>query len=151
MLTALVAARRPVSDPGRHHGGPGAAKSTLIETLGLNLIAAGPPRRRAGDRPLQPGLRRRQYPRRQDPDVCTGASKADAFVRPLLSGPRLAGVARNTREAMIACEAAGFDVVLVETVVVGQAETAVADMVDFFLARLVAGAGDEFQGMKERA
>ena len=72
----------------------------------------------------------------------------NAFIRPTTSGETLGGVARNTREVMLACEAAGFDVVLVETVGVGQSETVVADMVDFFLVLLIAGAGDELQGIK---
>src|SRR5262249_5984407 len=72
----------------------------------------------------------------------------DAFIRPSPSGETLGGVARNTREVMLACEAAGFDVVLIETVGVGQSETVVADMVDFSLVILIAGAGDELQGIK---
>ena len=72
-----------------------------------------------------------------------------AFIRPSPSGGTLGGVARKTRETMLVCEAAGFDVVLVETVGVGQSETAVASMVDFFLVLLLAGAGDEIQGIKK--
>ena len=72
----------------------------------------------------------------------------DAFIRPSPSGGHLGGVARATREAMLEVEAAGFDVILVETVGVGQGETAVADMVDFFLVLALPGAGDELQGIK---
>jgi LAO/AO transport system kinase len=78
-------------------------------------------------------------------DLCR---QPNAFIRPSPSGQTLGGVARNTREVLLACEAAGFDVVLVETVGVGQSETVVADMVDFFLVLLIAGAGDELQGIK---
>jgi LAO/AO transport system kinase len=72
----------------------------------------------------------------------------NAFIRPSPSSGSLGGVGRKTRETMLLCEAAGFDVVLVETVGVGQSETMVADMVDFFLVLMLAGAGDELQGIK---
>jgi LAO/AO transport system kinase len=72
-----------------------------------------------------------------------------AFIRPSPSSGTLGGVAAKTRETMLLCEAAGFDVVIVETVGVGQSETAVADMTDFFLALMIAGAGDELQGIKK--
>jgi LAO/AO transport system kinase len=74
---------------------------------------------------------------------------ADAFIRPSPSGGSLGGVARRTREAVLACEAAGYDVILVETVGVGQSEMAVASMVDFFLVLMLPGAGDELQGIKK--
>ncbi len=73
----------------------------------------------------------------------------NAFVRPSPSSGTLGGVAAKTRETMLLCEAAGFDVVLVETVGIGQSETAVADMTDFFLALMLPGAGDELQGIKK--
>ena len=73
----------------------------------------------------------------------------EAFIRPSPAAGSLGGVARRTREAMLVCEAAGYDVVLVETVGVGQSEYAVASMVDFFLVLMLAGAGDELQGMKK--
>ncbi len=76
------------------------------------------------------------------------AASDDAFIRPSPTGGSLGGVARKTREAILVCEAAGYDVVLVETVGVGQSETVVADMVDFFLLLKLAGAGDELQGIK---
>ena len=72
-----------------------------------------------------------------------------AFIRPSPSGGTLGGVTRRTRETMIICEAAGFDVIIVETVGVGQSETTVASMVDFFLVLMLAGAGDELQGIKK--
>ncbi|MDD2390564.1 MAG: methylmalonyl Co-A mutase-associated GTPase MeaB, partial [Desulfobacterales bacterium] len=72
-----------------------------------------------------------------------------AFIRPSPSGGTLGGVARKTRETMLVCEAAGFDVVIVETVGVGQSETAVKSMVDFFLVLQISGAGDELQGIKK--
>src|SRR5207253_11341868 len=77
------------------------------------------------------------------------ATAADAFVRPSPSAGSFGGVTRRTREALLVCEAAGYDVVLVETVGVGQSEFAVASMVDFFLVLLLAGAGDELQGIKK--
>ncbi len=73
----------------------------------------------------------------------------NAFIRPSPSGGTLGGVARKTRETMLVCEAAGFDVIIVETVGVGQSETTVASMVDFFLVLMIAGAGDELQGIKK--
>src|SRR3546814_6955799 len=74
---------------------------------------------------------------------------AQAFIRPSPTGGTLGGVARRTREAMLACEAAGFDVVIVETVGVGQSETAVAEMVDIFLLLPLPGGGDVLQGIKQ--
>ncbi len=127
-------------------GVPGAGKSTLIEALGMNLIAQG---RRVAVLAIDPSSR------------VTGGSilgdktrmgrlslDADAFIRPSPSGLTLGGVAGHTREAMLACEAAGYDVLIIETVGVGQSEVAVSDMVDFFLVILIAGAGDELQGIK---
>jgi LAO/AO transport system kinase len=77
------------------------------------------------------------------------AADENAFIRPSPSAGTLGGVAAKTRETMLACEAAGFDVILVETVGIGQSETAVADMTDFFLALMLPGAGDELQGLKK--
>ena len=127
-------------------GVPGAGKSTLIESLGLMLIGQGhrvavlaidPTSRISGGSIL--GDKTRMIDLSRQPN---------AFIRPSPSGETLGGVARNTREVMLACEAAGFEVVLIETVGVGQSETVVADMVDFFLVVLIAGAGDELQGIK---
>src|SRR5262249_10894013 len=77
------------------------------------------------------------------------AADESAFIRPSPSAGTLGGVAAKTRECMLACEAAGFDAILVETVGIGQSETAVADMTDFFLALMLPGAGDELQGLKK--
>lgn len=127
-------------------GAPGAGKSTFIECLGMMLIERG---HRVAVLAVDPSS-----------DVTGGSIMGDktrmerlsvhsnAFVRPSPSGGSLGGVASKTRETMLACEAAGFDIVLVETVGVGQSETAVADMTDFYLALMIPGAGDELQGIK---
>jgi LAO/AO transport system kinase len=127
-------------------GAPGAGKSTFIEALGLNLVDAGhevavlavdPSSTLGGGSILGDKTRMEQLSR-----------APHAFIRPSPSGGTLGGVARRTREAILVCEAAGFDVVLVETVGVGQSEVAVAGMVDVFLLLLAPGAGDELQGVK---
>ncbi len=107
----------------------------------------GPQGRRAGSRPDFAPLRRID-PRRQDPAWRLSADER-AFIRPPSAGETLGGVSRKTRETMLLCEAAGYDVVLVETVGVGQSETVVADMVDFFLVLMLPNAGDELQGIKK--
>jgi LAO/AO transport system kinase len=128
-------------------GVPGAGKSTLIEALGRHVIAQGhqvavlavdPSSPRSGGSLL--GDKTRMELLARDPR---------AFIRPTPSAGTLGGVARRTREAMLLCEAAGFDVVLIETVGVGQSEMAVADLVDMFLLLLVPGGGDELQGLKK--
>ncbi len=127
-------------------GVPGAGKSTLIEALGLNLLAAG---HRVAVLAIDPSSRLTGGSILGDKTRMAQLSLEDnAFVRPSPSGRTLGGVASNTREAMLVCEAAGFDVVIIETVGVGQSETSVAEMVDTFLAVLIAGAGDELQGIK---
>ncbi|HEX8200184.1 MAG TPA: methylmalonyl Co-A mutase-associated GTPase MeaB, partial [Isosphaeraceae bacterium] len=127
-------------------GVPGAGKSTLIETLGLDLIRRG---HRVAVLAIDPSSRVTGGSILGDKTRMTELSRdPDAYIRPSPSGATLGGVAQTTREAMLVCEAAGFDVVLVETVGVGQSETMVADMVDFFLVVLIAGAGDELQGIK---
>jgi LAO/AO transport system kinase len=127
-------------------GAPGAGKSTFIETLGVHLVDAGhrvavlavdPSSVRSGGSILGDKTRMEQLSRRPE-----------AFIRPSPSSGTLGGVARRTHEAMLVCEAAGFDVVLVETVGVGQSEVAVAGMVDLFVLLLGPGAGDELQGVK---
>ena len=127
-------------------GVPGVGKSTFIEKFGLHVIGAGhrmavlavdPSSKRSGGSILGDKTRM--------PDL---ARKKNAFIRPSPAGGTLGGVARRTREAMLVCEAAGFDVMVVETVGVGQSETAVSDMVDMFLLLLLPGGGDELQGMK---
>jgi LAO/AO transport system kinase len=128
-------------------GVPGVGKSTTIDELGMNLIAAGhrvavlavdPTSKRTGGSIL--GDKTRMNRLAQDPN---------AFIRPSPTSGTLGGVTRKTRETMALVEAAGFDVVIVETVGVGQSEIAVADMVDFFLVLLLAGGGDDLQGIKK--
>ncbi len=127
-------------------GTPGVGKSTFIEAFGLHLTAGGhkvavlavdPSSTRTGGSIL--GDKTRMELLSKDPN---------AFIRPSPSGGTLGGVARRTREAMLLCEAAGYDVVMIETVGVGQSEIAVADMVDMFLLMLSPGGGDDLQGIK---
>ena len=128
-------------------GIPGAGKSTFIESFGCHLVDHGlrvavlaidPSSSVNGGSILADKLRMEKLCRR-----------TDAFIRPSPSGGSLGGVARKTREAILVCEAAGFDVIIVETVGVGQNEVAVRSMVDFFLVLMIAGAGDEMQGIKK--
>ena len=128
-------------------GAPGAGKSTTIDVLGTYLtgkghkvavLAVDPSSTRTGGSILGDKTRMAQL-----------ASDANAFVRPSPSSGTLGGVAAKTRETMLVCEAAGYDVVIVETVGIGQSETAVADMTDFFLVLMLPGAGDELQGLKK--
>lgn len=128
-------------------GLPGAGKSTFIEALGCNLC-------RSGHKPAVLAV---------DPSstVTKGSILGDktrmenlvkepnAFIRPSPSGGTLGGLTRKSRETLLLCEAAGYDVILVETVGVGQSETTVRSMVDFFLLLVITGAGDELQGMKK--
>jgi|TARA_B110001454_G_scaffold107607_1_gene101240 LAO/AO transport system kinase len=148
--TDLLAALLPHAG-GAHRVGitgvPGVGKSMFIEALGTQLTAAG---RRVAVQAVDPtstitggsilGDKTRMQRLANDPD---------AFVRPSPSAGTLGGVTRTTRETLLVLEAAGFDVVLVETVGVGQSETLVARMVDFFLALMLPGAGDELQGIKK--
>ncbi len=147
---ALVQALLPHT--GRAHrvgitGVPGVGKSTTIDQLGANLTAAGhkvavlavdPSSTRTGGSILGDKTRMEKL-----------AVDRNAFIRPSPSSGTLGGVAAKTRETMLLCEAAGFDVILVETVGVGQSETTVAGMVDFFLVLMLPGAGDELQGIKK--
>jgi LAO/AO transport system kinase len=128
-------------------GVPGAGKSTFIETLGTLLVSRGhqvavlavdPSSRRSGGSVLADKTRMEKL-----------SANEKAFIRPSPSGGTLGGVARKTRETLLICEAAGFDVIIVETVGVGQSESTVASMVDFFLVLMIAGAGDELQGIKK--
>ena len=127
-------------------GVPGVGKSTAIDRLGANLVEQGhriavlavdPSSTRSGGSILGDKTRMARLGR-----------SGQAFIRPSPTSGTLGGVARKTREAMVLVEAAGFDVVIVETVGVGQSEAAVAGMVDFFLVLLLAGAGDDLQGIK---
>jgi LAO/AO transport system kinase len=128
-------------------GAPGVGKSTTIDALGTFLtgrgqnvavLAVDPSSARSGGSILADKTR---MPRL--------AANANAFVRPSPASGTLGGVAAKTREAMLICEAAGYDVVLVETIGTGQSETMVADMTDFFLVLMLPGAGDELQGLKK--
>lgn len=127
-------------------GVPGVGKSTFIEALGklltannhkVAVLAIDPSSSRSKGSILGDKTRMNEL-----------ATDPDAFIRPSPSAGSLGGVARKTRETIILCEAAGFDVILVETVGVGQSEIAVHSMVDFFLLLMLAGAGDELQGIK---
>lgn len=127
-------------------GVPGVGKSSFIDAVGMHLVEQGkrvavfavdPSSQISGGSIL--GDKTRMHRLAADPR---------AFIRPSPSAGTLGGVARKTREAMLVCEAAGFDVVLIETVGVGQSETMVADMTDCFLALMLPGAGDELQGIK---
>jgi len=127
-------------------GVPGAGKSTFIESLGKHIIQSGgklavlaidPSSERSKGSILGDKTRMEEL-----------AGDPSAFIRPSPTGGTLGGVARKTRETIILCEAAGFDTLFIETVGVGQSETAVHGMVDFFLLIMLAGAGDELQGIK---
>jgi len=128
-------------------GVPGVGKSTFIEAFGLYLIGQG---KRVAVLAVDPSSARTGGSILGDKTRMAKLSAApEAFIRPSPSGGSLGGVARRTREAMLVAEAAGYDVVIVETVGVGQSEIAVNAMVDFFLVLMLAGAGDELQGIKK--
>jgi LAO/AO transport system kinase len=127
-------------------GPPGVGKSTFIDALGIHLLAHG---HRVAVLAVDPSSRRTGGSILGDKTRMPRLAIAPAaFVRPSPSAGTLGGVARRTREALLLCEAAGFDVVLVETVGTGQSETAVAELVDSFLVLALPGAGDELQGIK---
>jgi LAO/AO transport system kinase len=127
-------------------GPPGAGKSTFIERFGLDGIGLG---RRVAVLAVDPASKRGGGAILGDKTRMTELAKApEAFIRPSSASDKGGGVARRTREAILLCEAAGFDAVLVETVGVGQAETAVAEIVDMFMLILPPAAGDELQGIK---
>jgi len=127
-------------------GVPGAGKSTFIEALGKHIIDAGGKLAVLAIDPSSERSRGSILGDKTRMEELAGSKKA--YIRPSPSGGTLGGVARKTRETMILCEAAGFDTIFVETVGVGQSETAVHSMVDFFLLIMLAGAGDELQGIK---
>jgi LAO/AO transport system kinase len=146
LLTALLPATGHARRVGVT-GVPGVGKSTFIDELGMRLAAEG---RRVAVLAIDPSSAisggsilgdKTRMPRL--------SAEPSAFIRPSPSGLTPGGVARRTRETLLLCEAAGFDVVLVETVGVGQGEVAAADMVDFFLVLALPGAGDELQGIKK--
>jgi LAO/AO transport system kinase len=128
-------------------GAPGVGKSTLIDALGHRLTTQG---RKVAVLAVDPSSRRTGGSILADKTrMARLANDANAFIRPSPSSGTLGGVAAKTRETMLLCEAAGYDVVLVETVGVGQSEIAVADMTDFFLVLALPGAGDELQALKK--
>lgn len=127
-------------------GVPGAGKSTSIDAFGMHLIKAG---RKLAVLAIDPSSERSKGSILGDKTRMEDLSREkNAFIRPSPSAGSLGGVARKTRETIILCEAAGFDTIFVETVGVGQSETAVHSMVDFFLLIQLAGTGDELQGIK---
>ncbi|MCD4773928.1 MAG: methylmalonyl Co-A mutase-associated GTPase MeaB [Bacteroidales bacterium] len=127
-------------------GVPGVGKSTFIESLGTFLIKKG---KKIAVLAIDPSSARSKGSILGDKTRMENlANNKNAFVRPSASAGSLGGVARKTHESIILCEAAGYDTVFVETVGVGQSETAVHSMVDFFLLLMLAGAGDELQGIK---
>lgn len=127
-------------------GVPGAGKSTFIESLGMFLVRNG---HKLAVLAIDPSSERSKGSILGDKTRMEELSVAkNAFIRPSPSAGSLGGVARKTRESIVLCEAAGFDTIFVETVGVGQSETAVHSMVDFFLLIQLAGTGDELQGIK---
>ncbi len=127
-------------------GVPGAGKSTFIEAFGLHLTALG---HKIAVLAVDPSSQRSGGSILGDKTRMEELSRDDrAFIRPSPAGDTLGGVARKTRETMLVCEAAGYDVIIVETVGVGQSEITVASMVDFFLLLQLPNAGDELQGIK---
>ncbi len=128
-------------------GVPGVGKSTFIETLGLKLIEKG---HRVAVLAIDPSSQRTGGSILGDKTRMPALSVEDnAYIRPSPTSGHLGGVARVTRESLLLCEAAGYDVVLVETVGVGQSETVVSEMVDCYLVLMLPGAGDELQGIKK--
>ena len=127
-------------------GVPGAGKSTFIDAFGMHLVENG---HKLAVLAIDPSSERSKGSILGDKTRMEGLSVAEnAFIRPSPSAGSLGGVARKTRETIVLCEAAGFDTIIVETVGVGQSETAVHSMVDFFLLIQLAGTGDELQGIK---
>lgn len=128
-------------------GFPGAGKSTLIESLGMYLIEKG---HKVAVLAIDPSSTITKGSILGDKTRMENLSRQEnCFIRPSPSSGTLGGVTRKSRETMLVCEAAGYDVILIETVGVGQSETTVRSMVDFFLLLMIAGAGDELQGIKK--
>lgn len=127
-------------------GSPGVGKSTFVDTFGMHLIKQG---HKVGVLAVDPSSRQTGGSILGDKTrmMKLGASPS-AFVRPSPAGKTLGGVTQHTRESILLCEAAGYDIILVETVGVGQSETAVYEMTDFYLLMILSGAGDELQGIK---
>jgi LAO/AO transport system kinase len=128
-------------------GVPGVGKSTFIEAFGKHLITKG---HKVGILSIDPSSQRSKGSILGDKTRMEElANLEDAYIRPSATGDTLGGVANKTGETMLLCEAAGYDVILIETVGVGQSETAVHGMTDFFLLLMLSGAGDELQGIKK--
>ena len=128
-------------------GVPGVGKSTFIETFGEYLTSLD---KKLAVLAIDPSSQKNKGSILGDKTRMESLSKnSNAFIRPTATGSSIGGVAGNTREAILLCEAAGYDVILVETVGVGQSEVAVRSMVDFFLLLMLAGAGDDLQGIKK--
>ena len=128
-------------------GVPGVGKSTFIEAFGKHLINEG---YKVAVLSIDPSSQRSKGSILGDKTRMEALSNLDnAYIRPSASGDTLGGVANKTAESMLLCEAAGYNVILIETVGVGQSETAVHGMTDFFLLLMLAGAGDELQGIKK--
>ena len=128
-------------------GVPGVGKSTFIEAFGLHLASL---EKKVAILTIDPSSSITKGSILGDKTRMEELSKNKlAFIRPSASGKNLGGVAHKTREAMLLCEAAGFEIIIIETVGVGQSETSVKEMVDFFLLLMLAGAGDELQGIKK--
>lgn len=127
-------------------GTPGVGKSTFIDAFGMKLIEQG---HRVAVLAVDPTSSRNGGSILGDKTrMATLSNRPEAFIRPSPSGGHTGGVARRTRDALLLCEAAGYDVVIVETMGVGQAETAVADICDLFLLLVAPGGGDDLQGIK---
>ena len=128
-------------------GAPGVGKSTFIEALGLYLVNQG---KKIAVLTVDPSSPQSKGSILGDKTRMELLSRSpNAFIRPSATGNSLGGVTQHTRESILLCEAAGYDVVIVETVGVGQSEIKVREMVDFFLLLMIAGAGDELQGIKK--
>jgi len=127
-------------------GVPGVGKSTFIEAIGLEYISKG---KKVAVLSIDPSSTSTNGSILGDKTRMENLSKSkNAFIRPTSSGNQLGGIAKHTKETLLICEAAGFDIILIETVGVGQSETMVYEMSDFFLLLMLAGAGDELQGIK---
>ena len=128
-------------------GVPGVGKSTFIEAFGKHLITKG---HKVGILSIDPSSQRSKGSILGDKTRMEElANLENAYIRPSATGDTLGGVANKTGETMLLCEAAGYDIILIETVGVGQSETAVHGMTDFFLLLMLSGAGDELQGIKK--
>lgn len=150
LSATLIENLLPLTGQGRRigiTGVPGVGKSTFIESLGMKLVAD---QHQLAVLTVDPSSTRTKGSILGDKTRMEKLSRhPNAYIRPSATGSTLGGVANATREAMLLCEAAGYDIILIETVGVGQSEISVRNMVDFFLLLMLAGAGDELQGIKK--